>query len=498
VTTADVMDQRSFVRRTGTIAVGQAVVKSSQLVITVVLVRLLAPDEWTRVAYLLSIYLAAVTLGTLNLQHGIVFFLRRIDPRHHRALVVQTAVLLIGTGTVIAAGLVAASPLLSGGRLAVGSSIPLLAAAILLELPTACAPAALIASDQLRLAAAWDITVTVVQISAVVLASSLGRGAADVVVGLLVAASIRVVLFAVLIARRFAGSLRGLPPGTLSAQIRYGVPLGLTLAASVLNRSVDKWFIAIFDTGNVGIYTVAAQEIPLLAVLPYAGGAAVVTLIVDRFHRGDIDDARRLWLRQTASMAAIVVPASAVLIVIAPELMVLVFGATFATGVLPFQLFTAITLHRVAEYGLVLRAADRNRELVRASVVLLVANTVLAGAGAATFGMVGASAGTLAANAIAWLFVLHRLGTVFGTTIRHTFAWRPWTVAVMRAGAAAITAFGVAGMTTSSLVAALVVKVAVFASMYAALSWFSPKKGRARSTTHPEHRRVLAQAGMQP
>jgi O-antigen/teichoic acid export membrane protein len=473
------LDTRTFARRTGTIAAGQVVVKSSQVVLTIVLVRLLAPAEWSQVAYLLSIYLVAVTLGTLNLQHGIVFFLPRVGPGRHRALLAQTAGLLAVPALLIAVGLIMTAPVLGGGRLDVALSLPLLAIAILLEVPTACAPAALVASDQLGLAAAWDIVVTVVQVGSVVVMAVVHQSAAGVVAGLAIAAAIRMALFCVLLATRFDGPFRGLMPGTLSAQIRYGVPLGLTIATSVLNRSIDKWFIAIFDPANVGVYAVAAQEVPLLAVLPYAGGAAVVTRIVDAFRRGDDGEARWFWLRQTSSMSAVVVPASALLILVAPELFVLVFTPDFAAGVLPFQLFTAITLHRVAEYGLVLRSAGRNGELVRSSLVLLGANVVLAGVGAAWFGMVGAAAGTLLANGLAWLFVLGRLGDVFGTTLGQSFAWWSWFVAVVCSAGAAFVASGAASLGSRSELGRVMVKVVAFGCTYVVLARCAGLRGSA-------------------
>jgi hypothetical protein len=69
----------SLGRRAGLIAAGQATVKASQLVIAIALVRLLSPATWSQVALLLSIYLAAVTIGTLNLQQSLLFFLPRLE-----------------------------------------------------------------------------------------------------------------------------------------------------------------------------------------------------------------------------------------------------------------------------------------------------------------------------------------------------------------------------------------------------------------------------------
>jgi O-antigen/teichoic acid export membrane protein len=396
------------------------------LVLAIVLVRLLAPSEWNTVAHLLTIHLAVVMLGSLNLQHGILFFLPRVGRHRSRALVAQTAGVIAIVGVLVAIALGIAGGRLHGGTLDAGRWLPWLGLAVALELPTVCAPTAFIAADRIRAAACWDLLTTVVLLTAVVVPTVTGLGVAGVVGGIVFSAAVRAVAFAVVLMTCFDGPLAGLPPGTLASQIHYGLPLGLTIGASVLNRSVDKWLVALWHPSDVGVYAVAAQEIPLLAVLPYAAGAAMAAAVAESFHTGDKRSAHRAWLTQTATMSMVVVPVSMGLILVAPELMSIVFTDEMSAGVLPFRIFTAITLHRVAEYGLVLRAAGHTSDLLRAAVVLLASNVVLAGIGAATWGMAGASMGTLAANMIAWWFVLTRLAVVFGTTTAKTFPWQVW------------------------------------------------------------------------
>ncbi len=456
------MADREVTRRAGAIAAGQGAVKASQLVIAIALVRLLSPQDWSRAAIVLSIYLAAVTIGTLNLQHSLLFFMPRVGPGRHRRLIYQTAGIMAAAGITIAVLLVCLTPTLSGSRLELGQTVPMIALAIAIEIPCACAQPALIAIDRAGGAAWWDLLNTAIFLAATVGPAALGFGVTAVVTGIVAAAVCRALLFAIMLSSQFERSHTTLPTGMLRDQLRYGLPLGLTIATAVLNRSVDKWFVAAFDASNTGIYAVAAQEIPLLAVLPYAGGAAIVTSIVAAFLDGDTDRARQFWIRQTATMSSLVVPLSAGLILIAPELITLVFTSSFSPGVLPFQLFTAITLHRVAEYGLVLRAADRTRDLLMSALVLLCANVVLAGIGAAIWGMVGASLGTLLANACAWWFILGRLADAFGSTRRHSFAWRSWFVAIGVSTVAVAIASAASHRVATTSVAALVVKIGIF------------------------------------
>lgn len=452
----------SLGRRAGLIAIGQATVKTSQLVIAVVLVRLLTPEVWTQVALLLSIYLAAVTIGTLNLQQSLLFFMPRLAVSQRRRLVERTALVMGAVALLIGVVLVVLTPWLSTGRPGMSGALPFIALAIVIEIPSAAAPPALLSIDRLGLAATWDVITTTTLVACVVGAAAAGCGIGGIAKAILLAACVRMVLFLAVVRHSFPGATTALPPGLLQRQVRYGVPLGLTIAASVLNRSVDKWLVAAFAPDDLGVYTVAAQEIPLLAVLPYAGGAAVVTRVIDAFRTGDRETARGWWVHQTAAMSAVVVPMSAALILVAPQLIALVFTPEYAAGVLPFQLFTAITLHRVAEYGLVLRAADRTRDLLLSAVVLLGANVVLAGIGAWGWGMVGASLGTLLANVLAWLFVLSRLADAFGSEVSHSFAWGSWLACIAASGAAVVVATVMAHVVTESALASVIVKLGVF------------------------------------
>jgi O-antigen/teichoic acid export membrane protein len=86
-----------------------------------------------------------------------------------------------------------------------------------------------------------------------------------------------------------------------------------------------------------------------------------------------------------------------------------------------------ILLHRVAEYGVVLRAAGRTRELLIASLVLLVANAVAASVLILIFGPIGAAIGTLIANVVAWLWVLRRVAEVLQSSVKQVFPWKEWS-----------------------------------------------------------------------
>mgnify|MGYP006998172082 CR=1 FL=1 len=65
-------------RRIGWLTLGEGVARTGQVVSAILLVRFLAPSAWNVIALGLSVYLVAVTIGSLNLEHSILFFLPQL------------------------------------------------------------------------------------------------------------------------------------------------------------------------------------------------------------------------------------------------------------------------------------------------------------------------------------------------------------------------------------------------------------------------------------
>lgn len=490
----------TLVRRTGVLALGQAAVKTTQLVLAVVLVRILSPAEWNETAFLLSIYLAGTVIGSLHLHHGLVFVMPRIAQDERRSLVLRSIGILLGVGALIAVALTIAAPLVSGGRLASAAHLPWLGLAIALELPAGCVAMTLIAGQHFGPAALWDVAGAALLIGATVFGASTGAGVGGVVGGLVVAGAVRLLAGMLCVANLLP---RGGRTGTavLLRQLIYSVPLGLTVTVSMLNRLVDKWFVAVFDTGNFGVYAIAAQEVPLLAVLPYAGGTALITALIGAFQHGEIAVARAHWLHLTMTMSAIVVPLGTAIILIAPELITSVFTADFRAGVVPFQLFTLVTLHRVAEYGMLLRAAGRTRALLAVAAATLAANAVLAGVGAWLGGMTGASIGTVLASGIGWWVALRHIATALEVPVRDAFAWQTWLSCVVVSAVAALTAQVVTDLFATGAWTRITIKVILFGALFAVgMRWWrtQPRSAPPSAVTVPELRVDVSRSGVRP
>ena len=425
-------------RRIGWLTLGEGVARTGQVLSAILLVRLLAPSAWNIIALGLSVYLVAVTIGSLNLEHSILFFLPQLTQHQTNRLLHQTVNLLRLSGFVCGAGIVLVQA--STGVLGTMGIAVCLACAVACELPTVVMTPTFIARGEERYASMWGSSHALIQFFALMIPTMCGFGATGIAYGLAASGFVRLATFTVVF-RRYVNGEHVHTPGLLKRQLYFCAPLGVALAAGVLTRSIDKWLVAWHEPLKVGIYSIAAFEVPILAVLPYAGGAAIAVSMVTMFHNNQVSGAHSVWWNQARMMSLVVVPLTVGLVVIAPELFEILFSHSYRTSVLPFQIFTLIGLHRVTEYGAVLRAAGRSVEIVYSSLILLCSNLVFGYIGLHMHGLVGLTMGSVLAFTVAWVWILSRLKNVFDVSMRHVFPWSAWGSSVAISCVTAAVAF---------------------------------------------------------
>jgi len=417
-----------LMRRVRALAMGQTLVKVCYIAIAFVLVRSLTSGVWNEVALGLSIYMVATVATTLSLEQSIVYQVPQQTRNASLAFARRTLATLVGLGGVSAFVLC-----LIEWRFAILGFPSMLAVAltVLVDAPLTMVSPWLIVNQRENTAGWWMGSSAVLMFCGVVCGSlPSGATARTIFIGMAIAALVRLPVALRLLWPVIVHSSPERTSISLRLQLGFCVPLALALTGGVLTRAIDKWMVAVFDPMSLGSYVIAAQEIPLLSVLPYAGATAIAASLSKKLALGRVEDAFDEWSHQVITMIDVVVPITLALTVIGPELLRVMSGRSSATAALAFQLFTLIGLHRVTEYGAVLRAAGRSSDVIKASLVLLVLNGAMAGVGGAIAGMVGVTIGSLCAFVVAWFFALHLLGRVLSKSVREVFPWLVWARAI--------------------------------------------------------------------
>jgi len=238
------------------------------------------------------------------------------------------------------------------------------------------------------------------------------------------------------------------------------------------NVVVGRWLGA----EALGLYGRAYQLMATPATL-LAGVLDKVLFPVMARMQGDAGRLAAMYTRGVALIAMLVLPASALLLVLAPELVRLALGPRWDAAVVPFQLFAAGMLFRTSEkmsdslaraVGAVYRRAWRQA---------LYAALVVGGAWAGTpWGTTGAAIGVLAALGVNFFVMAHLSLDVAGLTWRR-FAGAHVPPLLLSALIGAVAAAAAAWARARGLGAAATVGGAVAAAVALALplAWALPR-----------------------
>ena len=459
---------KSLGRQIGWLTIGQSAIRGAQIVAFLSLIRLIDSDEWNSLALAFSVYFVGVTIGSLNLEHSVLAFLPRIELHHYRTFLIQTRrVLLVAAAITVSIVLLAQFTL----RFMDGTwQTVLLSAAILLEIPAVIGGPVFIARGLHQAAGIWDLASALSFLLCLFVPAITFGSATSILVGLFVYSVVRSIGFAIVL-HRIEGEQLEMPIGDLARkQLLFCAPLGISLALGTLTRTVDKWLVAWQLPHSIGAYTIAAQEIPLLAVLPYAGGAAVSTYLVHHLTNNNRVAAHTAWRQQAEMLCFPVVTLSVAIALLSPELLSVLLPHAPAGTAMSFAVFSLIGIHRVTEYGVVLRAANQNRKIVESAAIVLIGCVIFGFVGVNFAGLVGVSLGTSIAFAFGWIAILRQISFIFGLTIREVFPWITWLRALNSSVGALVGAILVSHFFESNVTRA-VVKLITFVAIVQIVRW---------------------------
>jgi O-antigen/teichoic acid export membrane protein len=284
----------------------------------------------------------------------------------------------------------------------------------ILEIPTWPVTNVLLALDRQRDSAWYEMTTSLLSFGCLVVPLALGYGLEIAVYGL--------VIYGVI---RFVGSFIWLhlvlPEGRLSdtdiplkKQFNFALPLGFSSLTNKLNRYVDKFVVSILLPATAyAEYTIGAQEVPIIRVIPFAVGSVLISRYVSLQLESKKEELLELWYKGVEKVSLLVVPLTILSIIIAPDLISLIAeseGTDYSNAVLPFQIYNLIVLVRVTHYGSILQAFGDTKGVFYMSLNLVAANIILSVPFTIWFGIVGTALSTFIANIYNWLVLLRRIG----------------------------------------------------------------------------------------
>lgn len=420
-------------RSTALVSVGESALTLGQLLSLFVLVRVQSKAEFADLSFLLLAYSTALTVGNFNLHQSLLFYFGAASPSRQRALAWQTTGVLGVSAVVCAVALLGLGFFGDRWGFSVGQRALWVALAVLLELPARPLSTLLLGAQRVRASALSNLASALLQTAALVVPPMLGWGVNGALRALALYAALRLLGHLAALRALFVG-VAPEPIGwaSVKAQLLYTLPLGLSMLTGMVNKQADKYLVAALMTPeDYATYVIGAWEVPLVTVAPYAVGAVLTARFVQGWQQGAKQELLALWLQAIEKISLLVVPATCWMLVCAEEIIALVAGEGYEGAVTPFRLFTAILLHRVAEYGVILRSAGDTRSIWASSLVLLVGNLALSALLTVWLGITGAALGTLLANIPAWIFVLTRIAKTLDVGLGGVFPWKKYGLTLL-------------------------------------------------------------------
>jgi O-antigen/teichoic acid export membrane protein len=454
--------------KAGVIVFSKAFANLSRIFAIVLLARLLAKADFGALSFVLLTYIAVTGLAQIGLPESVYFFFEKLPRAARGRFVLLVARLLFLLGLAAAAVLLGIAAVADArGHNVLSLFIPLTLLP-LLELPTMPVTHVLIATDRARMAAWMNIIFSAALVVGLALPVLLGQPLVAVSWGLVAYGAFRLVTCTVVFLRYFGGEMESLPVGTMKDVVSYSLPLGFAQLVWKLNQVVDKYVVMYFLPMAVfAEYSVGSWEIPLVPMVANSVAAVMMPQFVSAYLDGRHDDLLSAWMEAIRKVSIIVLPLVILFLVIARDLIVLLFTEKYLAAVLPFQIYTLILLQRVTAYDAVLRAIDRTRAVSMWALLTILVNLVLSVPFVLWFGMVGAALSTLVANSVTWIYVLVKIGRGLGVKLPEVFPFRFYARALAAALLAAAVPLLVGAAADFAPPVALAVKAATYLVAFA-------------------------------
>jgi O-antigen/teichoic acid export membrane protein len=395
----------------------------------------------------------------LGLPNALYYFLPR-DQVAKRGLILDNMALLLGGAVLFSLFILCGGYHLLAMRFEnpdLRGSLPWLAPYPLLVMPIAGLAAVLVIADRTRLLAVYNMLSSLaLTVAGIIAVLSTRSYMAPVLVRIAVSAILLPV--AVLLLFRFIpGALRWPNIASMSAMLKYSVPLGLASMLGSITLQLHSIIVAsLCSPEEFAVYINGAMEIPLIGVVTGSITTVVFAEMAELCAHGDRPAALRLFQDASLRSACILFPTMCFLIVAAHPFILVLYSEQYKDSALPFLIYLFVLPVRVVVYGAALMALGMTRVvLVRSSLDLLV-NGVLCFVLVNTVGYLGAALATVL-TLYAWTipYNLVKIGQGFDVSWRKVLPFgglaRILAVCVVGMPLAAVGVYAIPGIPLSRL-----------------------------------------------
>jgi O-antigen/teichoic acid export membrane protein len=209
----------------------------------------------------------------------------------------------------------------------------------------------------------------------------------------------------------------------LREQVRLVAPLGLGSILNKLNEFGRVVVGSVMGPVPLAIYTTAHYQVPLVNIVQTSLSDVIFPDLVKRAQR-DPAEGLKLWKRAQMMVAAVILPAFALLEYFAEPLIRLAFTAEYVSATPYFQVFMILMVRQVFQFSTLLRSVEDNASFATSNAVALGINIVLLVALMPRYGLWGPTLGLVVGQLWTAWYLGRRVMTRYQVPLAEIFQWR--------------------------------------------------------------------------
>lgn len=210
----------------------------------------------------------------------------------------------------------------------------------------------------------------------------------------------------------------------MSAQVKYSADLTAQTIAGQIAMEADKLIISSnYSPAQFGAYSVGARELPLIPMIPYSISDSIAPHLSRLAVQEKYAEFRELWHRWVKRTALLMYPVFALVLFQSREIITILYTSSYLEGAIPLLIIGCLIPLRVTSFYQVLLNLNGSREVLYASIAMLVSIVSLSSLLLPMFGMWGPALGVAISEYAINAAMVRRISVRSGITLRRVLPW---------------------------------------------------------------------------
>ena len=463
-------EPEGFAKQTIWLATAKGIALFLALLMPLVLVRKLVPEELGLYRQAFQVVTTMVSLLCLQVSASAYYFMPREPERKAQvALHVLIFYLVVGVAAALVFAVFPQLVMLTFKGDEMASLVPLIGIVVLLWLVSLNLESIVIANGDIRWASAMTVLIQILKTSLLIAAAMIGGTARSVLIAALAIGVTHFSICLVYLKRRFGRFWGKFDWPLFKLQLANALPFGVGGIAYIVQFDLHNFYVSKhFTPAEFAVYSIGCFQLPLLQTLIDAAETILLPQIARLEKEGSRQGILRVWAVSMRFLAFFFFPVCAMFFVLRREFIVTLFTATYASATPVFAVNIFNLLLHIFLAGTLLRAFPEFRFFrIKFCLVLLPVTWAALYVGVGASGLVGAIWAVALTRLLDVGVTMSVIGRRLGVTRSDLKQLAPLARLALATGIAAIATVAVKMATANlSMQTALAVGVVVFAVSY--------------------------------